>query len=55
MSEELEVSVVTQSGGRLSMSEWDDGGVWVHLSFPGGTAHTNVQPTIVAGLTFIKT
>ena len=24
-------------------------------SSPGGTAHTNVQPTIVAGLTFIKT
>ena len=43
MSEELEVNVVTQSGGRLSMSEWDDGSVWVHLSFRSGTAHTIID------------
>ena len=43
MSEELETSVKTQNGGRLSMSEWDEGAVWVHLSFPGGTAHTIID------------
>lgn len=41
--EELETSVKTQNGGRLSVSEWDDGAVWFHLSFSGGTAHTIVD------------
>ena len=43
MSEELEVSVKTQNGGRLSLSEWDEGAVWFHLSFSGGTAHTVID------------
>ena len=43
MSEELETSVKTQNGGRLSVSEWDEGAVWFHLSFQGGTAHTIID------------
>jgi hypothetical protein len=43
MSEELETSVRTQDGGRLSLSEWDEGAVWLHLSFRGGTSHTIID------------
>jgi microcystin-dependent protein len=45
------VQVKSTSGGAADNSTASSGGA---LS-PGGTAHTNVQPTIVAGLTFIKT
>ena len=31
MSNEIEVSVKTEHGVRVSVSEWDDGGAWMHL------------------------
>jgi|TARA_R110002126_G_scaffold33900_8_gene105608 hypothetical protein len=31
MSKEIEVSVKTEHGVRVSISEWDDGGAWLHL------------------------
>ena len=31
MSNEIEVSVKTEHGVRVSVSEWDDGGAWLHL------------------------
>jgi len=31
MSNEIEVTVKTEHGVRVSVSEWDDGGAWMHL------------------------
>jgi hypothetical protein len=31
MSEEIETSISTEHGVRVSVSEWDDGGAWMHL------------------------
>ena len=39
MSEELETIISTEEGVRVSVSEWDDGGAWLHLSMRGSTAH----------------
>jgi hypothetical protein len=39
MSEELETIISTEDGARVSISEWDDGGAWLHMSLRGSTAH----------------
>ena len=39
MSEELETTIHTEEGIRVSVSEWDDGGAWLHLILRGSTAH----------------
>jgi hypothetical protein len=31
MTNEIEISVKTEHGVRVSVSEWDDGGAWMHL------------------------
>jgi hypothetical protein len=31
MTNEIETSVNTEHGVRVSVSEWDDGGAWMHL------------------------
>ena len=31
MKEEIETSINTEHGVRVSVSEWDDGGAWMHL------------------------
>ena len=31
MTNEIEVTVKTEHGVRVSVSEWDDGGAWMHL------------------------
>ena len=31
MTNEIEVSIKTEHGVRVSVSEWDDGGAWMHL------------------------
>jgi hypothetical protein len=31
MTNEIETSVNTEHGVRVSISEWDDGGAWLHL------------------------
>jgi hypothetical protein len=39
MTNEIEVSVKTESGVRVSVNEWDDGGAWLHLCMRNGTAY----------------
>ena len=39
MREEIETTITTEDGVRVSVSEWDDGGAWLHLSMRGSTAH----------------
>ena len=39
MANEIETTITTQEGNRVSVSEWDDGGAWLHLSLRGSTAH----------------
>ena len=39
MSEEIETTIYTEDGIRVSVSEWDEGGAWLHLSQRGGTSH----------------
>jgi len=39
MSNEIEVSVKTESGVRVSINEWDDGGAWLHLIMRNGSAY----------------
>ena len=39
MSEELETTIYTEDGSRVSVSEWDEGGAWLHLMLRGSTAH----------------
>ena len=34
-----ETTIYTEEGVRVSVSEWDDGGAWLHLSMRGSTAH----------------
>jgi len=37
---ENEIIISTESGVKVSISEWDDGGAWLHLQLRGGSAHT---------------
>ena len=39
MSDEIETTIHTEEGVRVSVSEWDDGGAWLHLSMRCGTSH----------------
>lgn len=39
MSNEIETTIKTEEGVRVSVSEWDDGGAWLHLSLRSSTAH----------------
>ena len=39
MSNENETIISTESGVKVSISEWD-GGAWLHLQLRGGSAHT---------------
>ena len=36
---ENETIISTESGVKVSISEWDDG-AWLHLQLRGGSAHT---------------
>jgi len=40
MTNEIETIISTEAGVRVSVNEWDDGGVWLHLSLKSGTAYT---------------
>ena len=37
MNEELETSINTEHGVRVSVSEWDDDGAWLHLQGRGAS------------------
>jgi len=39
MREEIETTITTEDEVRVSVSEWDEGGAWLHLSMRGSTAH----------------
>ena len=32
MEQEIETTISTKHGGRVTVSEWDEGGVWLHLA-----------------------
>ena len=54
MKLELETTVTTERGDRITVCQWDEGGVWLHLQMRGCTAHTTLSRTeaeqILAGL-----
>jgi len=58
MKLELETTVTTECGHRVTVSQWDEGGVWLHLQLRGCTAHTTLTRTeaeqILAGLQAIS-
>jgi hypothetical protein len=38
----IETIIKTTQGNRVSVSEWDDGGAWLHLQLRGSTAYTSL-------------
>ena len=54
MKLEQETTVTTECGHRVTVSQWDEGGVWLHLQLRGCTAHTTLTRTeaeqMLAGL-----
>jgi hypothetical protein len=40
MTNEIEISVNTEHGVRVSVSEWDDGGAWMYLQGRNGSMST---------------
>jgi len=51
MSKEIETIIHSESGVRVSVSNWDDGSVWFHLGTRNGTCHA-VLTRIEAGQLF---
>lgn len=54
MTNEIETVIYTEDSVRVSVSEWDDGGAWLHLQVKGGSASailTRVEAEqLIAGL-----
>lgn len=54
MTNEIETIVSTQEGAKISVSEWDDGGAWLHLQVRGGSAYATLTRSeaeqLLAGL-----
>ena len=54
MSEEMEIIIKTAEKVRVSVSSWDDGGAWLHLTMSNGCAHAvltrNEAEQFLAGL-----
>jgi hypothetical protein len=54
MKLELETTVTTECGHRVTVCQWDEGGVWLHLQMRGCTAHTTLNRAeaeqVLAGL-----
>ena len=54
MTNAIEVTVKTEHGVRVSVSEWDDGGAWMHLQGRNGSMSTvltrNEAQQLLAGL-----
>ena len=42
MSEEIETIIYTEDNVRISVDEWDDGGVWLGLQARGASMHTTL-------------
>lgn len=39
MTQEIETIIQTEDGTRVSVSEWDEGGAWLHFSQRGVTSY----------------
>lgn len=39
MNNEIETTIETEDGVKISVCQWDDGGAWLHLSMKSGTAY----------------
>ena len=42
MSEEIETIIYTEDSVRISVDEWDDGGVWLGLQARGASMNTTL-------------
>lgn len=40
MNNEIETTIYTEEGVRISVDEWDDGGVWLSLRNNGASLYT---------------
>lgn len=38
----IETIIKTAEGNRVSVSEWADGGAWLHMQLRGSTAYTSL-------------
>ena len=54
MTNEIEKTIYTEEGVRISVDEWDDGGVWLSLRNNGASLYTTMTRTdaeqLLAGL-----
>jgi hypothetical protein len=54
MTNEIETTIYTEEGVRISVDEWDDGGVWLSLRNNGASLYTTMTRTdaeqLLAGL-----
>lgn len=39
MNNEIETTIKTEDGVKISVCKWDDDGAWLHLSMKSGTAY----------------
>ena len=39
MNNEIETTIETEDGIKISVCKWDDDGAWLHLSMKSGTAY----------------
>jgi hypothetical protein len=42
MSKDIETTIYTEAEVRISVDEWDDGGVWLHLQGRGASMHSTL-------------
>ena len=42
MTNEIETTIYTEEGVRISVDEWDDGGVWLSLRNNGASLYTTM-------------
>jgi hypothetical protein len=42
MNNEIETTIYTEEGVRISVDEWDDGGVWLSLRNSGASLYTTM-------------
>ena len=54
MDDELETSIKTADGVKISVSEWDEGGAWINIIVRHGSMYTGLTRAeaeqLVAGL-----
>jgi len=42
MTNEIETTIYTEEGVRISVDEWDDGGVWLSIRNNGASLYTTM-------------